>query len=51
MLMDLQMESAGSEYVFERGMPVLRYATVVAAMVLLILFSASEGHAFIYFQF
>ncbi|GAC1679927.1 MAG: MBOAT family protein [Candidatus Acidiferrum sp.] len=51
LMMDLKIESSGKEYVFEGESPVLRFGTVVAAMVLLILFAGSDGHAFIYFQF
>jgi alginate O-acetyltransferase complex protein AlgI len=51
LVMDLKMESAGSEYVFQGESPVLRLGAVVTAMALLILFSASGTHAFIYFQF
>jgi D-alanyl-lipoteichoic acid acyltransferase DltB (MBOAT superfamily) len=51
LLIDLQLESSGNEYLFQRESWQLRYAAAVAAMVLLILFSASEPHAFIYFQF
>jgi alginate O-acetyltransferase complex protein AlgI len=51
LLMDLQLESTGGEYVFQTQSPMLRYAGAVTAMALLILFSASGAHAFIYFQF
>jgi alginate O-acetyltransferase complex protein AlgI len=50
-LMDLMLESDGSEYIFERTSPTHRYVAAVTAMVLLILFSASGVNAFIYFQF
>jgi len=49
--MDLQLESSGSEYLFQKSSPVLRYSTAVVAMTMLILFSASDRQAFIYFQF
>jgi alginate O-acetyltransferase complex protein AlgI len=51
LLIDLQLEISGNEYLFQRESWQLRYVAAVAAMVLLILFSASEPHAFIYFQF
>jgi len=51
LLIDLQLESSGNEYLFQGESWQLRYAAAVAAMALLILFSASEPHAFIYFQF
>ena len=50
-LMDLTIESAGTEYVFQGHSPVLRHSLVVVGMALIILFAASEAHAFIYFQF
>ncbi len=49
--MDLQLEESGSEYLFQNSSPVLRYSTAVVAMTMLILFSASDRQAFIYFQF
>jgi D-alanyl-lipoteichoic acid acyltransferase DltB (MBOAT superfamily) len=49
--MDLQMEYSGGEYVFQNRSPILAYGAAVAAMVFLILFSASGNHAFIYFRF
>jgi alginate O-acetyltransferase complex protein AlgI len=51
LLIDLQLEVSGNEYLFQKESWQLRYAAAVAAMVLLILFAASEPHAFIYFQF
>ncbi|MFZ0743838.1 MAG: MBOAT family protein [Terracidiphilus sp.] len=51
LLMDLQMEYYNDEYVFQTRSPILAFGAAVAAMVLLILFSASGSHAFIYFQF
>jgi len=51
LLIDLQLESSGNEYLFQGGSWQLRYAAAVAIMILLFLFSASEPHAFIYFQF
>jgi D-alanyl-lipoteichoic acid acyltransferase DltB (MBOAT superfamily) len=50
-LMDLQMESSGGEYVFQKQTPLLTFGAAVAAVALLVLFSASGNHAFIYFQF
>lgn len=49
--MDLQMESSGGEYVFQNNSPIVAYGAAVAAMMLLILFSANGNHAFIYFRF
>ena len=49
--MDLQMEYSGDEYIFQSQSPILAYGAAVTAMVLLVLFSASGSHAFIYFQF
>jgi hypothetical protein len=49
--MDLQMESSGGEYVFQKQTPLLTFGAAVAAVALLVLFSASGNHAFIYFQF
>ena len=51
LIMDLQMEYAGGEYVFQNQSPILRFCAAVTAMALLILFSASGNHAFIYFRF
>jgi alginate O-acetyltransferase complex protein AlgI len=51
LLIDFKLESAGTEYVFQGDSLVLRYGSVVMAMLLLILFTASDSHAFIYFQF
>jgi alginate O-acetyltransferase complex protein AlgI len=51
LLMDLQMEFTGDEYVFQSRPGVVAYGTAVTAMFLLTLFSASGSHAFIYFQF
>jgi D-alanyl-lipoteichoic acid acyltransferase DltB (MBOAT superfamily) len=51
LLMDLQMEYTGGEYVFQQQTPIFGYGAAVAATVLLIFFSASGNHAFIYFQF
>jgi alginate O-acetyltransferase complex protein AlgI len=51
LLIDLAVERAGTEYIFQTQSPALRLGVVAAAMVLVLLFSASEGNAFIYFQF
>ncbi len=51
MLIDLQLESTGDEYIFQTQSPALRYGYSLAAMALLILFSAGGSHAFIYFRF
>jgi D-alanyl-lipoteichoic acid acyltransferase DltB (MBOAT superfamily) len=51
LLMDLQMEYTGGEYVFQKQAPILTFGAAMAAMVLLILFSADGNHAFIYFRF
>jgi flagellar biosynthesis protein FliR len=51
LIMDLQMEYSGDEYIFQSQSPILAYGAAVTAMVLLVLFSASGSHAFIYFQF
>jgi D-alanyl-lipoteichoic acid acyltransferase DltB (MBOAT superfamily) len=51
LLIDLQLEKSGGEYLFQYSSPALRYGASVAAMVVLILFSAADRHAFIYFQF
>jgi hypothetical protein len=49
--MDLQMESSCGEYVLQNRSPLIAYGAAVTAMLLLILFSASGNHAFIYFRF
>jgi len=51
LIMDFQMEYSGGEYVFQYQSPILGYCAAVAAMMLLIFFSASGNHAFIYFRF
>lgn len=48
---DLQLEESGGEYLFQNNSPMLRYSAAVAAMVMLILFSAGDSQAFIYFRF
>jgi alginate O-acetyltransferase complex protein AlgI len=47
---DYQMEYGGGEYVFQKRTH-LAFGAAVAAMLLLILFSAGGNHAFIYFRF
>ena len=49
--MDLQLEASGSEYLFQHSPRALVYCSAVAVMTMLILFSASDRLAFIYFQF
>jgi D-alanyl-lipoteichoic acid acyltransferase DltB (MBOAT superfamily) len=51
LLVDLQLEYSVGEYFFQTKSPVLKFGAAVAAMMLLIFFSASGSHAFIYFQF
>jgi alginate O-acetyltransferase complex protein AlgI len=51
LLMDLKLENSGREYVFEGESPALRFSAVAASLILLILFTGSGSHAFIYFQF
>lgn len=51
LLMDLDLERGSKEYIFEDHSPLLRWGVIVAAMVLIIMFAGSDGHAFIYFQF
>jgi alginate O-acetyltransferase complex protein AlgI len=51
LMMDLRLENSGSEYIFQSQSPVLRLGAAVTAIALLIAFSASGSHAFIYFQF
>ena len=50
-MMDLEMERSGGEYVFQNRVPVLRYSAALIAIALVTLFSASGNHAFIYFRF
>jgi alginate O-acetyltransferase complex protein AlgI len=50
-LMDFEMERCGGEYMFQNRVPILRYGAALTAIALLILFSASGNHAFIYFRF
>jgi len=48
---DLQLEESGGEYLFQNSSPLLRYTAAVAAMMMLVLFSAGDSQAFIYFRF
>jgi len=50
-MIDFQVESSDAEYLFQAESPKLRYVSVVAAMILLILLSVGKPNAFIYFQF
>jgi D-alanyl-lipoteichoic acid acyltransferase DltB (MBOAT superfamily) len=50
-LLDLMNEKAGTEYAFQNRSPLLRVATGGVAWILLILFTANQGSAFVYFQF
>jgi alginate O-acetyltransferase complex protein AlgI len=51
LMIDLKLENDGSEYLFQKRSPVLRFGAAVTAMALLVLFSAGGKGAFIYFQF
>jgi alginate O-acetyltransferase complex protein AlgI len=51
MLIDLQMERGGGEYVFQKQSPILSFGAAMTAIAFLILFSANGNHAFIYFRF
>jgi D-alanyl-lipoteichoic acid acyltransferase DltB (MBOAT superfamily) len=51
LLMDLQMEYSGGEYVFQKQSPAVAFGAAIIALVVLILFSADGNHAFIYFRF
>jgi alginate O-acetyltransferase complex protein AlgI len=48
---DLKLELDGSEYLFQHEAFALRLGTAMAVIALMVLFSASGSHAFIYFQF
>jgi alginate O-acetyltransferase complex protein AlgI len=50
-LLDLLIESRGEEYVFQSSPAMARVAVGMALMLVVIVFSASTGAAFIYFQF
>jgi hypothetical protein len=50
-LIDLKIESDGSEYLFQNDSSVLRLGTAVALLAFMVLFSAGGANAFIYFQF
>ncbi len=51
LFIDLQMERDGSEYVLQHLSPRWRLGAAMAALLLVILFSAIGTNAFIYFQF
>jgi D-alanyl-lipoteichoic acid acyltransferase DltB (MBOAT superfamily) len=51
LLIDLQMEYSGGEYVFQKQSPILAFGAAMTAMLFLILFTADGNHAFIYFRF
>jgi D-alanyl-lipoteichoic acid acyltransferase DltB (MBOAT superfamily) len=51
MAIDLRLENADEEYIFERKPELIRVAAGLAACVLVFLFAAGESNAFIYFQF
>jgi len=51
LIIDLQLEASGQEYPFARGSKITQVASVASLTLLLLLFSASGGNAFIYFQF
>lgn len=51
LLIDMAMEKAGTEYLFQQRSPMLRAALGFCALICLTLFSANEANAFIYFQF
>jgi alginate O-acetyltransferase complex protein AlgI len=49
--MDLRMENAKEEYLFQNWTPQRRLVTGVATLAIILLLSGSEPNAFIYFQF
>jgi hypothetical protein len=51
LLVDLELERANEEYLFERHSHWLRIGTGLLFLVLITLFAANEQSAFIYFQF
>jgi D-alanyl-lipoteichoic acid acyltransferase DltB (MBOAT superfamily) len=51
LLIDLELESTGGEHLFERGSTAFRLGAVASAVVLVLLFAATDENAFIYFQF
>ena len=51
LLVDLRLQSRQEEYPFQKSTVPVRYAVAAAATCLLILFTAAQGTAFIYFQF
>jgi hypothetical protein len=50
-LIDLRLEKHDEEYAFQHAGLTPRFATFAAFIVGVILFSASQSNAFIYFQF
>jgi len=48
---DLKLERDRSEYLFQHGTFALRFATAMVVVAVMVMFSASGAHAFIYFQF
>lgn len=51
LLVDLQLEYAGGEYIFQKQSPILAFGAAMTAVIFLILFTADGNHAFIYFRF
>jgi alginate O-acetyltransferase complex protein AlgI len=51
LLIDLKSEKTGREYIFQGESPFLRLGAAATAVAVMILFAASQGNAFIYFQF
>ncbi len=51
LLMDLRLENFNEEYAFQNAAPPRRVAVAAALLVTVVLFSASQSNAFIYFQF
>jgi hypothetical protein len=50
-LMDLRLENYDEEYIFQNMAPMYRVTTATAMLVIVIILSASQANAFIYFQF
>jgi D-alanyl-lipoteichoic acid acyltransferase DltB (MBOAT superfamily) len=51
LLMDLRLENFDEEYVFQKTAPTRRVAVATGLLLMVVLFSASQSNAFIYFQF
>lgn len=51
MALDLRLEATGEEYLFEREVEPVRVASAFAVSIALLLFTANQVNAFIYFQF